>query len=127
MNIEKETKNEIIHRKSVNNNSNTNNNVSDINIQEVTKPIIIIDESKLSKHVTVLKRPVSDSVIYLVGTAHVSKASIEEVKEIMEYVKPEVVVVELCAARSGLLFADEQKLLESIAKDEKKKYFFTNS
>ena len=37
--------------------------------------------------------------IILVGTAHVSKKSIEEVKEIIENVKPQAVAVELCYKR----------------------------
>lgn len=37
--------------------------------------------------------------IILIGTAHVSKNSVEEVKEIIENVKPDTVAVELCQSR----------------------------
>ena len=37
--------------------------------------------------------------IYLVGTAHVSKKSVEDVSDTIETVSPDVICVELCAAR----------------------------
>ncbi|KAL6041063.1 Carbohydrate esterase family 1 protein [Balamuthia mandrillaris] len=40
---------------------------------------------------------------YILGTAHVSKRSAEEVKELIERVKPDVVMVELCEKRARKL------------------------
>ena len=37
--------------------------------------------------------------IYLVGTAHVSKKSVEDVSSTVEAVNPDAICVELCAAR----------------------------
>lgn len=57
-------------------------------------------------------KPLPDSVrhlalegrdIYLVGTAHISKKSVREVRETIEAVRPEAVCVELCAGRYRML------------------------
>ena len=37
--------------------------------------------------------------IYLVGTAHVSKESVDDVRETIESIKPDTICVELCPAR----------------------------
>lgn len=56
--------------------------------------------SDLSLPTTVhrLDRP-GGQVVYLVGTAHVSKKSVEDVAETIETVQPDTVCVELCASR----------------------------
>ncbi len=41
---------------------------------------------------------ISDNII-LIGTAHISKDSVEEVKEAIEKFKPDIVAVELCKKR----------------------------
>lgn len=41
--------------------------------------------------------------VYLVGTAHVSQDSAVEVKEVVELVQPDVLVVELCRGRMSML------------------------
>ncbi len=41
----------------------------------------------------------NDKEIYLIGTAHVSKDSVDDVKNTIEIVKPDSVCVELCAGR----------------------------
>ena len=38
--------------------------------------------------------------MYLIGTAHVSQQSADDVKELIELVKPTCVMVELCPARA---------------------------
>jgi pheromone shutdown protein TraB len=43
--------------------------------------------------------------IFLVGTAHVSKASSEEVRDMIRLVKPQSVMVELCQQRAARLRA----------------------
>ena len=46
--------------------------------------------------------------IYLVGTAHVSKNSAEEVRELINIVKPSTVMVELCRKRADKLRSNTQ-------------------
>ena len=46
--------------------------------------------------------------IYLVGTAHVSKNSAEEVRELINIVKPSTVMVELCRKRADKLRSNSQ-------------------
>lgn len=41
--------------------------------------------------------------IYLLGTAHISKKSSEQAKELVEFVRPSVVFLELCDERSAIL------------------------
>jgi pheromone shutdown-related protein TraB len=45
-----------------------------------------------------LQVKINDNII-LVGTAHISKESVEEVKEVIEEYKPDIVAVELCKRR----------------------------
>ncbi|KAK3246760.1 hypothetical protein CYMTET_43722 [Cymbomonas tetramitiformis] len=45
--------------------------------------------------------------IFLVGTAHISRKSAEEVKEVIRQVQPETVFVELCDKRAWKLMAGE--------------------
>ncbi|HVK83186.1 MAG TPA: TraB/GumN family protein [Kofleriaceae bacterium] len=47
-----------------------------------------------------------DTTYYLVGTAHVSQRSVDEVKAVIEQVNPDVVAVELCKARHDALTKD---------------------
>jgi hypothetical protein len=44
-----------------------------------------------------------DSVAYVLGISHVSRKSCELIQEMIELVKPEAVLVELCHERTGLL------------------------
>jgi len=50
--------------------------------------------------------------VYLLGTAHVSKDSCEDVKLLMDYVQPDVLFVELCNNRLAVL-EDEPPLLNA--------------
>lgn len=50
--------------------------------------------------------------VYIVGTAHFSKESQDDVSFVIRNVKPDVVMVELCAARIHMLNLDENSLLE---------------
>lgn len=56
------------------------------------------------------------SKIYVVGTAHFSKESQDDVSLVIRNVRPNVVMVELCASRVHILNHDEKMLLEE-AKD----------
>nr|CAG4646466.1 EOG090X0AQH [Macrothrix elegans] len=50
--------------------------------------------------------------VYLVGTAHFSQESQEDVAKIILMTRPRVVVVELCVSRLNILRFDEQTILE---------------
>ena len=43
-------------------------------------------------------------VVHLLGTSHVSETSATEVRELIRVVRPDVVVVELCESRRGLMY-----------------------
>uniref|UniRef100_A0A7S1X1G4 TraB domain-containing protein n=1 Tax=Tetraselmis chuii TaxID=63592 RepID=A0A7S1X1G4_9CHLO len=45
--------------------------------------------------------------IFLVGTAHMSKRSCDDVARVIAAVKPQNVVVELCKSRAGVMYEDE--------------------
>jgi pheromone shutdown-related protein TraB len=57
-----------------------------------------------SDTITILER--DGRTIYLVGTAHISDASVQEVREVIARVRPDVVCVELCQARYNALISD---------------------
>lgn len=58
-----------------------------------------------------LLRTVNGTKVYLVGTAHFSRASQTDVSVVIQNVRPEIVVLELCPLRLHLLQKDEAKLL----------------
>ncbi len=59
------------------------------------------DERLLPERVTHVK--VGDKDIYLVGTAHLSKESVQDVRTTVEQVQPEAICVELCKSRHQTL------------------------
>ncbi|KAJ7282198.1 hypothetical protein O6H91_Y355600 [Diphasiastrum complanatum] len=50
--------------------------------------------------VSYLRNPESGAELFLVGTAHVSSKSAEEVREVIHKVKPDIVAIELCEERA---------------------------
>lgn len=54
-----------------------------------------------SDNVTVLER--EGRTFYIVGTAHISQRSVEEVRDVIERVRPDTVCVELCRTRHDTL------------------------
>ena len=56
----------------------------------------------------VVHKKLDDKDIYIVGTAHVSKDSVRDVREVINTIKPDSVCVELCNARYESMF-NEQK------------------
>nr|KAG5711365.1 hypothetical protein BaRGS_006062 [Batillaria attramentaria] len=66
---------------------------------------------QLPDTVTMLEAPLGGKV-YLVGTAHFSKESQDDVSKVIQAVQPEVVMVELCKSRINILELDEAMLLE---------------
>eukprot|EP00041_Stephanoeca_diplocostata_P011369 m.187570 g.187570 ORF g.187570 m.187570 type:complete len:339 (+) comp18506_c0_seq8:291-1307(+) len=59
-------------------------------------------EYTLPKTATTLVSPEGITVI-LLGTAHISRKSVEEAQEIVKHIQPRLVFVELCKSRQGLL------------------------
>jgi pheromone shutdown protein TraB len=64
-----------------------------------------------TKTLTVLDAPMNGKV-YLVGTAHFSLESQQEVIELIRQVEPNVVVLELCNERRNILTLDEEAILK---------------
>jgi pheromone shutdown-related protein TraB len=60
--------------------------------------------SELPNSVTTLE--VGDTKYFVVGTAHVSQKSVDEVRHVIEEIKPDVVCVELCKSRHDALTKD---------------------
>ena len=48
---------------------------------------------------------INGCLVYLLGSAHVSKASCDDVRLLMEHVRPDVLFVELCSHRVGLMIS----------------------
>eukprot|EP00794_Sanderia_malayensis_P007340 gene7340-8160_t len=72
-------------------------------------------EEQLPENVTKIEAEYG-SKIYLVGTAHFSKASQDDVSQTIQTVCPDVVMVELCKSRVSIIQYDEETLLRE-AKD----------
>ncbi|KAJ8866717.1 hypothetical protein PR048_032578 [Dryococelus australis] len=68
-------------------------------------------DKRLPETVTLLTTP-EGAKVYLVGTAHFSMESQEDVAMIIRAVQPHVVLVELCQARVNILQLDEKTILE---------------
>src|SRR4051812_39005775 len=60
--------------------------------------------SELPNSVTTLE--VGDTKYFVVGTAHVSQKSVDEVRHVIEEIQPDVVCVELCKSRYDALTKD---------------------
>ncbi|RUS77654.1 hypothetical protein EGW08_014577, partial [Elysia chlorotica] len=73
--------------------------------QRVPVPI-----SDLPETVTLLEK--DGCLVYLVGTAHFSKESQDDVSKVIQATKPHVIMVELCQSRVNILKMDEAKILE---------------
>lgn len=70
-----------------------------------------------------------EKTIYLLGTAHVSRASVDEVKELIERIKPDTVCVELDELRyEGMFNPDRWKKLDifQIVREKKVLYLLAN-
>lgn len=59
---------------------------------------------------TLLNHP-NGAKVYLVGTAHFSRESQADVSKVIRGVRPHIVVVELCKARTNILSLDEETVL----------------
>ena len=78
---------------------------------------------QLPESVTNIKLENKD--IYLVGTAHVSKQSVEDVREAVEKIKPGTICVELCESRyKSIIQRDSWKKLDIFKVIKEKKALF---
>lgn len=75
------------------------------------EPLTRLAKSELPDTVTILDAE-NGAKVYIVGTAHFSKNSQDDVAKTIELTQPDVVVVELCSSRVGILQLNEEKLLE---------------
>ncbi|XP_034935634.1 traB domain-containing protein isoform X2 [Chelonus insularis] len=68
-------------------------------------------DDRLPDTVTLLTTP-EGAKVYLIGTAHFSKESQDDVSLIIQAVQPHIVMIELCKARVHVLQLDEKTILE---------------
>lgn len=99
----------------IENSSSTENGFDDTRADNNTN-IKIYDkiedfDEHLPSTVTLLENEFG-SKIYIIGTAHFSKESQDDVSIVIRNVKPDVVMVELCSSRVHMLNHDENTLLE---------------
>ncbi|CAH0627028.1 unnamed protein product [Chrysodeixis includens] len=69
-----------------------------------------LPDDGLPSTVTVLDAP-DGGKVYLVGTAHFSIQSQEDVSRVIQEVNPHIVMVELCEQRTNILLLDEEVIL----------------
>ncbi len=68
---------------------------------------------------------VDDKDVYLVGTAHISKDSVEDVRTTIEQVRPDAICVELCKARhQAITQADSWQKMDIVKVIRQKKAIF---
>ena len=53
--------------------------------------------------------------MFLVGTAHVSRQSAEDVQRVIQAVRPQNVVVELCSSRTAVMYDDPAEGIDGAA------------
>jgi len=130
---QQETKNEnVSSSSSIESNSNSNRKESEVDMvlrelqERVKRNSNTEDDQPPSKQITVRDEQVEipSSVIqlksaqggdvFLVGTAHVSKASVAEVENLIQRLKPDTVMVELCKSRLNVLFASEESSMKEL-------------
>lgn len=68
-------------------------------------------DNNLPETVTLLRGPYG-SKVYIVGTAHFSEKSQNDVATVIQKVQPNIVMVELCTSRINILQLDDKTLLE---------------
>ncbi|XP_050315071.1 traB domain-containing protein-like [Anthonomus grandis grandis] len=69
-------------------------------------------DNNLPDTVTILTHKETGAKLYLIGTAHFSKKSQEDVELVIRNAQPNIVVVELCGQRTSILELDEETILK---------------
>ena len=90
--------------------SDLEDNISSILEQSGSKRAKV-EPHDLPETCTVLKSE-SGATVYLVGTAHFSEESQEDVAKTIQRVQPDVVMLELCKSRMNILHLDEKTIME---------------
>ena len=68
--------------------------------------------TQVSSTVSLLRSDDTDNEIYLIGTAHVSQSSADEVSQLIDMVKPQTVFIELDPARATRLIQENQDSMD---------------
>lgn len=82
-----------------------------LNMSMPSKKSRRMDLKDLPETCTLLTMP-NGGRVYLVGTAHFSQESNEDVAKVIQAVQPDIVVLELCKSRTSVLHLDEERSLE---------------
>lgn len=69
----------------------------------------VMETYSIPENTIVLENPLNGAKVFLIGTAHVSKKSVDDVRSLIANVNPNEVMLELCEKRIGIL--DPPKLL----------------
>ncbi len=72
--------------------------------------IEFLESLELPPTCTVLKTR-RNAFVYLIGTAHFSRESQDDVSKVIQSVQPNAVVLELCKSRTNILHMDEETIL----------------
>jgi len=70
-----------------------------------------VSDPDLPHTVQLLVSKLTGTKVYLIGTAHFSKESCDDVSRIIQAVQPDIVMVELCKQRTNILHLDEETIL----------------
>ncbi|CAH0557567.1 unnamed protein product [Brassicogethes aeneus] len=82
-------------------------------------------DDNLPATVTLLVDKDTGAKVYLIGTAHFSKESQEDVSLVINKVQPQIVVLELCKSRTNILALDEATILEEAKNIDMQKMMHT--
>lgn len=88
-----------------------NQNPNELLVSSSAESTHSFDVSSLPETLTKLTTA-NGSEVYLIGTAHFSPKSVEDVEKVIRSVKPSGVVLELCHERAFMLSLDEESLLQ---------------
>lgn len=84
---------------------------ADTSLQSDSVTIDFSNEANLPSTITRLTTA-NGAQVFVVGTAHFSPKSKDEVKKVIQSVKPNAVLLELCKERAFMITLDEESLLE---------------
>jgi len=76
-------------------------------LQYPFEPLLIPSEGDATEY----RKAFSNAKVYIVGTAHFSHESQQDVIQTIQQTQPDLVMVELCSSRISILLMDEQALL----------------
>ncbi|XP_044751167.1 traB domain-containing protein [Coccinella septempunctata] len=69
-------------------------------------------DNNLPDTVNLIVDSAKNTKVYIVGTAHFSKESQEDVEKVIQHVQPDIVILELCSSRLNILNLDEESILK---------------